>query len=292
MSTPNKGAFYAALSGLFFGLIGYFGISAIKANISVNNMLFWRFLVSAFFILIFLLPQIKTIKISFKEILKVSISGALFYGVCSTLYFIASEHIGSGLAMVIFFTYPAIVMLINFLFYKNKIGKLYFLALSIILIGMVCLIQGGSMEFNLLGIGLSILSAFLYALYIISNKNSPAPPLFATFLVSLGAAISCLIAALYEQTFIVPTGWNVWFNIAGIGILCTALPMLLLLKGLKYISAVQASILSVMEPVFVVIFGILLLGETINLTQAMGIVILLTGALLALLSPRYEGKNE
>ncbi|STX42622.1 permease, DMT superfamily [Legionella donaldsonii] len=290
MQHNKKGAAYAALSGLFFGLIGYFGVSVINADISVSNMLFWRFLVSGLFIAILLIPSMKTSlsTTSIWELFKVTSAGALFYGACSIFYFIAAKYIGSGLSMVIFFTYPAIVMLINFLFYKQKISKIYYLAITIIFIGLVFLTHGEGIKFDVTGIGLSLLSALLYALYLIASKSSPVPSLLATLMVSIGCMVACLIAALMDNTFKVPLGINVWFNICGIGIICTALPIVLLLQGLKYISSVQASILSVLEPVFVVIFGILLLNETINFIQTLGVLILLSGALLALLSERQK----
>ncbi|KTD17238.1 DMT family transporter [Legionella jordanis] len=288
MSVKNYGAFYATLSGLFFGLIGYFGVSIMNAHVSVNNMLFWRFLVSGLFIILLLTPNLKSLQIGIKEIGKISFYGAAFYGTCSILYFLATEYIGSGLAMVIFFTYPSIVLLINFAFFKQTISKIYYLSLTIIFSGMLLMINGSKVHFDLIGVGLSLLSAILYAMYLIVSKNCKAPALVSTLFVSLGAMLVSLFAALWENSFFLPLNVDVWFNICGIGVVCTALPIVFLLEGLKHISSLQASILSVLEPVFVVIFGILLLGEKINITQASGVVILLAGALLSLLSNRFE----
>lgn len=288
LSHRNNGAFYAALSGLLFGLIGYFGLSVINANVSINTMLFWRFAVSGLFICILLIPQLKTLTFDKIELAKVTVYGAAFYGTCSILYFVATKYIGSGLAMVIFFTYPTIVMLINFLFLGQKITKIYYLALVIIFIGMILLVNGSEFKFDMMGIALSLLSAVLYALYLIASKTSPVPALLSTLFVSLGAMLVALIAALIDRSFILPTNFTIWVNICGIGIICTALPIVLLLKGLKHITSLQASILSVLEPVFVVIFGIILLGENVTFVQGFGVFVLLSGALLSLLSYRFE----
>lgn len=251
-------------------------------------MLFWRFLVSSLFMCILLLPQLKKMQLNVVEAIKIIFYGAAFYGTCSILYFVATEYIGSGLAMVIFFTYPTMVLLINFAFFKQKISKIYYLALIVILVGMLFLVNGSKLHFDLMGVGLSLVSALLYAFYIIVSKNNTTPALVSTLFISMGAMLVSLAAALLEKTFLLPLGTNVWFNICGIGIICTALPIVFLLEGLKHISSLQASILSVLEPVFVVIFGILLLGEKINLIQALGVIILLAGALMSLLSHRFE----
>lgn len=301
----KTGAFYVALSGLFFGLIGYFGMSIIHAHISVNNMLFWRFLISALFMCFILAFQTISITTRIRaredniygpgqlrksfattrmDLFKGAFYGAIFYGPSSTLYFMSANYIGSGLAMVLFYTFPAMVMLFNFLFYKHTISKIYLFAITIMLVGLLFLMRDNPAQFNLMGIGLSLLSALFFACYIIITKNSHAPAQVETLMVCLGSMLSAFIAAQFEHTFFVPQGVELWGNIASIGIICTAVPILLLLKGLKNIGSLQASIISVLEPVFVLIFGVTLLGEVINTSQYIGISVLLFGALLALMS--------
>lgn len=286
MSANRTGVLFVLLSGLFFGLIGYFGLSAMNANLSVYTMLMWRFLVSSLFIFILVIPQIKLLTVHKLSLLSVFFYGMVFYSTTAIFYFLASVHLGSGLAMVIFFTYPAFVMLINMLVYRIKISRLYLLALAIITFGMVLLIDSGLGKLDLTGICFSLLSAVLYAIYVVVSKNSPVAPLPSTFALTLGCVLTCYIAAWLDNSFKLPMDTGVWINIAGIGIICTALPIFFLLKGLKYLSATQASILSVLEPVFVLIFGIVLLDERIALTQAIGVTALLCGALLSLLNDK------
>ncbi|PUT39213.1 EamA/RhaT family transporter [Legionella taurinensis] len=284
----SKGVLYCLLSGLFFGLIGYFGITVIHEHISVYTMLFWRFMVAGLFIALIMLWQRDGLKLTRRDFLTILSHGIFFYGACSILYFIAANYIGSGLAMVVFFTYPALVMLINKLVYQLPFNLIYCISLLIIFSGMVFLVQGGQFHFNPIGLILSILSALLYAFYILASKKSRVSPLPSTLVLCLGCMVISLITALLDRSFTWPASWSVWANILGIGILCTALPILLLLNGLKLISSTQASILSVLEPVFVVIFGILLLGEQVSLMQMMGVSIILLGSLLSLLNERHS----
>lgn len=285
MSYHKKmGVLYVALSGFFFGFIGYFGISIMHAHISVNTMLFWRFLVSGLFMFAIILFQPQLWRTPPQDMLKAFLYGFIFYGPSSMLFFMAADYIGTGLAMVIFYTFPAMVLFFNFIVYKHPIGKLYIFAIVLMLIGMFCLTQGQSTQINFEGIALSLISALLFALYMIVSKNSVSPAQMDTLMVCAGSMLSSWLIAYWSHSFFMPHESIIWFNIAGIGILCTAVPILLLLKGLKNIGALQASILSVLEPVFVLILGVTLLGEAINLTQTIGISILLFGALLSLLS--------
>lgn len=286
LSTNRMGVLYVLLSGLFFGLLGYFGISAMNANLSVYNMLLWRFLVSSVFIFILIAPQIRLLTVNKAELLKVFFYGMAFYSTTAIFYFVASVRLGSGLAMVIFFTYPAFVILINMLLYRTRVSKIYLVALSIITFGMLLLMNAGFGKFNLQGILFSIFSALLYAVYVVVSKKSPVAPLPSTFALTIGCVVTCFLAAQADHSLKLPDTIKLWFNIGGIGIICTALPIFFLLKGLKYLSAAQASILSVLEPVFVVIFGIILLDERIDFTQTIGVIALLCGALLSLLNDK------
>lgn len=252
------------------------------------SMLFWRFLVSSLVVGLLIICTSKTTHDNRSALLKVLFYGGALYTATTITYFISSLYIGTGLAMVIFFTYPAIIMLFNWALYRKPIPKIYYAAVALIIIGLLLLTDIRGMKYDLLGIGAGILSALFYAGYIISSKKNIVSPLISTFMVSLGSTAIFFLLTLMSHSFVLPSALGVWGNIFGMGIICTALPILLLLEGLKYISEEKASILSVLEPVFVVFFGVALLGESINIMQIAGIITILSGALITLLSSKSD----
>lgn len=288
LSQEQKGALYAIISGLCYGLLGYFGVSLMNQDLSVYNILGWRFLVSSVCMLLFVLPHYETIFQRPQEILHVLIAGALFYSASSIFYFIACRYIGTGLSMVTFFTYPAFVMFLQWLFYRKKITKVYHLAVAIFIIGMAFLVDFSDATFDIFGLSISVIGALSYACYVVISKKNKLSPLVSTLMVSVGCMMTCFLGAFSENTFVIPTGFSVWMYILALGILCTALPILLLLEGLKYISAEKASLLSVLEPVFVVIFGICLLNETLSSKQCIGMAIIMCGGILTLFSHKIN----
>ena len=289
MSSEQKGSLYAILSGFLYGFIGYFGLSAINGNLSASTMLFWRFLIASILIFILLLPKIKNFKnVARRPLLIAFLSGACYYGISTLLYFYASLYIGSGLSMVIFFTYPLVIMLLNYFFYGQLIPRIYYAATFIILLGMLLLIDMNEVGFDLLGIFLGLASAFFYACYIMSSKKNVIPPDLSTLMVCLGCMATSFIVALLDHSLALPDSWGTWFNLLGIGVIATVIPILLMLHSLNYISSEKASILSVLEPVFVLILGVLLLGETLQPWHAIGVVLVLFGALLTLFSHRIK----
>ena len=278
LSKEHVGSLYAISSGLCYGFLGYFGVQLLNSNLSIANMLFWRFLVAAVFTFTILLFKSKNILQPLTENLKIIFYGIAFYGTSSITYFIGSIYIGTGLTMVVFFIYPAIVMLFNWILYQKGVNKTYYVAFSMIIIGIFLLADLHELRLDFLGIGFGILSAIFYACYVVVSKKSNVSPLTSTL---MGCSIICLIVAYFEASFVVPARGN-WLSIIFMAIICTALPILLLLKGLQYISSEKAAIVSVLEPVFVLLSGIILLGETVSIIQIFGTVILLSGAVITL----------
>lgn len=271
----------AVSSGLLYGLLGYFGVKLIGSGISVFALSFWRFVVSmAFLSVIFLYkrPPLKRGQIKLHG--KAFLAGAIFYVAPSILFFSASRYIGTGQAMVIFFVYPVFVMLLNWLFDKKPIKPLYFLSFGLILTGMIFLVDLREASFDFLGIGLSLLCALFYAIYVVLGKKDSLPALNGTMMVSAGCALSAGLFALVDNSLVLPTQWSQWANIIGIGVICSALPILLLLEAMKHISSDKASLLSVTEPLFTVFFGVVLLGEVLALNHVIGITLTLCGAMM------------
>ncbi|MBS0656508.1 MAG: DMT family transporter [Verrucomicrobia bacterium] len=288
----HRGALLAMLAGLCYGLVGFFGMSIIKADCSVSAMLFWRFFVSSLFMAVVLIPKYRTLVPIDRQSIQAFLYGMLFYGTSTTLYFIASLYIGTGLAMVIFFTFPAFVMLINAAFYKVVIRKIYYLALALMTFGLAFLVNPENISLDLYGIALSVLCAGLYGCYIAASKRISVPPMLSTFMVSLGCMTASLLFALFDSSLALPQSFSCWIDIIAMGLICTAIPILLLLQCFTYISSEKASMLTVLEPVFVVIFGILLLDEEMTAYKLSGIIIILSGALITLLSDKAKEIKE
>lgn len=287
MKTNLRGSLYAIVSGFLYGFLGFFGLSAINNDLSITNMLFWRFAIAAMVLFFLLLPKLKQLTFS-RTFVLAFLNGALFYALSTLLYFYACQYMSSGLAMVIFFTYPIVVMLINNLCYQQPISKICYFSMALILGGMCLMIDFESFRWDLTGLIFGVISGFFYACYIVSSKRTILAPELSTFSISLGCMVTFLLLSMMNKSLFVPSIPLIWGNLIGIAIISTAVPVLLFLYSLKFISSTKAAILSVLEPVFVVIFGILLLGEELNPGHFFGGFLILTGALLTLIFGEKE----
>ncbi len=284
-SIQLKATVLVTLSGILYGFLGFFGTEVLHENYSVSNMLFWRFLIAFVWILGYSLinREALTISPSAKRVLVFTFFlGSLFYSGSSAFYFLASEYTGTGLAMVIFFCYPVFVALYAWTTRSGKMNPVAVASLFAIILGLYLLKGQGVNALSLTGIMFAILAAVSYALYIIGSKPSTGQisATLLTVLICLGNTLIFLIGALATKSFVIPTHLMTWLDLIALGIFATALPIQLLLKGLKFVTPLKASIISVLEPVVTLIVGVILLQETINPCQKIGIFIVLAGAIL------------
>lgn len=276
-----RASWLAVLSGLLYGLLGYFGMMLLRSGLFPTTISFWRFFVSFLFLLMTHYLLSGHIHVRSWWHWQPFMLGALFYSGPSSLFFIASKYIGTGQSMVIFFSFPVMVMVLNRILYKENIKPIYFISFIMIISGLLLLIDMGEVSFDLLGIGLSLLSAISYAFYVIFSKTIKTSALISTLMVSLGCAVTSLLLSLLNDVFQLPNSPSQWLNIIGIAVICTAIPILLMLESLKYISSAKASLLSVLEPVFTVIFGVILLNEVMTIRSLCGVIITLLGGVTA-----------
>ncbi len=274
------------VSGLLYGLIGYFGIQLYGEGLSVPSMLFWRFFTAAIWMLgacaIFRRPgKRKVSAITRGKMLQLAVVGSVSYVSGSAFFYLSSLHIGTGPAMVIFFSFPVFVTLFSIYFRHASINRYLLISLIMVVVGLSLLNRGGRNVLDLFGVLLALIASFSYGVYVYYSKHhtSKADSLWQTFSICSGCAFIALLFALLNHSFSVPASVLAWRHILILGIVSTAIPIQLLLNGLKYISSVKASILSVTEPLTTVVIGVLFMHESLTAMQLIGVLTILSGAL-------------
>ncbi len=279
------GSFYAIASGISYGSMGFFGVKLKLLGHSVYNMLALRFGISFLGLLILQIIYLKQYPASNHEAARSFFSGCLLYSGCSISYFLASNTIGSGLSMVVFFCYPLIIVLVRQFYDSVPCDRATAYMIILIMVGMFFLSDPKVSSFSPIGLSMAILSAIFYAAYILFSKHIDLHPITNTLYVSLGATVSCSLIALYTHTGHWPVFSEEWGYLLGIGLLSTALPIILFLESLRYISMEKASILSVLEPLCVLLVGVFILDEPVSICQLFGTGLMLTGSFIALYQP-------
>lgn len=291
------GTILVAVSGLLYGMIGYFGMQLFYEGISVPTMLFWRFFVASLWIILvaaFTRRSFTKLTSKMKIMLRLASVGAVSYAGGSAFFYIASLDIGTGPAMVIFFSYPVFVTLFSVVFKKSTLNRYVVIALLMVITGLMLLNGSGDYNLNNRGIMLALVAAFSYGVYVYYSQDSSTmvDSLYLTLCICIGCTIIFMGFACADGSFQIPATMSAWTNIFILGVLATAIPIQLLLNGLKYISSVKASILSVLEPVVTVIVGVTCLNETLQGIQILGILVTLAGAMVIQFEKQPEFKAK
>lgn len=287
-----KGTTLVVVSGLLYGFIGFFGTKILQNNVTVTAMLFWRFFIAFLYMLgiAILFPRQKerTQKIATSNSLKQIIPLTIYYALGSIFFFIGATKIGTGPAMVIFFLFPIAVTLFSWHFDDYQVVKPIVVALILMLCGLCLLKSSGTDKLNVSGMIIAFAGSLFYGAYVYRSKkySSQLNTTRLTLWLCLGNAIFFLLLMLTTETFTIPHEAITWLYILLLSIFATALPIQCMIVGLKYISAIKASLLSVLEPTVTVVIGVWLLHESLNGWQTLGIICILASALLVQLEPK------
>jgi drug/metabolite transporter (DMT)-like permease len=286
INNDYKGLLFGLISGVFYGIIGFFGYHILKES-SVYNMLFWRFMMASI-----IMTAISTIyfKIGFIDILKsiskFTISDISLYASSTIFFFVSTLYIGTGLAMVILFVYPIFVIFLDLLLNNEKTPKIYYFSAAITLIGLAMQLKKNEIGQDMHGIILALCSAASYAVYIFTQKykRKIGSSSVSTIILCYGCTICFFVAASLDDSLAIPSTDRQWVFLICLSVLCTILPIIFFLQSIKLLSASKASLLSILEPISGVLVGVYILGENMTHFQITGIFLILIGGMLVQLN--------
>lgn len=170
-----KASILIAISGILYGFLGYLGTQLLREGLSVSCMLFWRFFVAGLVMSVIVIHKHLgfSTKVAHdkKMLLSMFILGALGYAGASGLYFVTAKYTGTGLAMVIFFSYPITVVFFSWLIHRRRFRVMTLLCLIAMVWGLFLLRQPTEAGISYWGIFFGILSALSYTLYVMGTKR-------------------------------------------------------------------------------------------------------------------------
>jgi drug/metabolite transporter (DMT)-like permease len=140
MNNYIKGAALLVTAACGYGLIPVFAAYAYKGNVSTSTLLFLRFFIAALFLLVLVFVKYNKIYITKKEWFFFFLLGAVLYNIQSRCFFMSIELIPASLTSLILYTYPAIVMVLSAIFYKEKITLKTTGSIGVVFIGLIMLL--------------------------------------------------------------------------------------------------------------------------------------------------------
>ena len=262
------------------------------------SLAFWRWTIVFFILLIFNFRSLKnkTKQIKF-EWCRILFLGATGCGICGAFPFLAGQTTTIVNMGIIYTSSPIFIILISFLFFKEKFTILKLIGLVLCLIGVFMIISKAdlhlflSLKFtagDLWMLGASIGWA-LYSIYLFYWKSKFT--VFERFtLISFFGALSLFPFYMIEEIYFVNTSFNVnfliWTSFAAIspGIIAFSLYT----YTQKYLGATTTGFTLYLFTIYGAFYGIIFFGETLEIYHYIATIMVFVGIYLV----KKKIKNE
>ncbi|MEL6815957.1 MAG: DMT family transporter [Cyanobacteria bacterium J06598_3] len=215
-------------------------------------------------------------------------SASLFIGL--TCLYTALSQIEAGIAIAIFFIYPAVTVLLDWYFFRQRLPYYKLGLMAIILVGVVLTTltdSPPSSDSNLLlgllnaaGAGLSFGVYGILAEVCLQHQPShralhPVPFSLSTFVVVSGLA--GLTLPFLSPIAIAPSAWTTLLALTLFSAAITLTAYVFSNFGIRYIGASLTALISASSPALTVLFAWVALQETLQIQQLLGVGLVTAG---------------
>lgn len=205
--------------------------------------------------------------------------------------FFAFDRITIALALLCFYTYPAMVAIANVALGRERLHGPRLVALLLSLVGMVAVVASqidpaAGIRLDVLGICLALAAALSQTVYVVISRDGfrevpTDQAIAAVMLVTVVGAAAVTVVAGSAAALIPPLGApGLLPLLLFTGIFAAAVPSLGFLAGIRSIGGLRAGILMLFEPVVGVVLAAWLLGEGLAPIQVLGAIAILAAAVI------------
>ena len=274
------------IAGVFWGTSCLFVKSMSALGMNSGMQAVYKVLIAGlFYVILILLTDPAKLVIRPGDIWIFAVSGLFSMSAFTWLHYYTLIHGQASVSIALLYTAPAFVMLGSAALFKEKLTGKKLAALFLTILG--CAFTAGffSEKYSTppLITGACILAGFLYGTYSILAKYAtkryhPLTMTTYTFLFAILFTIpfgdlpgSVVLMKQHPVLILLCLGKNV---------ICTVIPYFLYTWGISRIEAGRAAIYVTLDPLVSCALGILVLGESANLSKILGIFLILSSVIL------------
>ena len=226
-----------------------------------------------------------------RPLLGLSALGGVGYVGMSLCFFLALERIAAGLTTLLLYFYPALVVVLGALLFRQRPRALAIGCVAVATAG-TALTVGPVPGGQGVGVALGLASALIYALYILGSSRVSGVGSLATAatVLSAGAVSFSVLALLTDPTY--PRSAGAWLAMSGVAFFGTVVAVTTFFAALALLGPSDTAVVSTVEPVVsVAVAGLVLAERLAPLQVAGGVVVLLAVGVLARLTPTAHDED-
>ncbi|MGY3724890.1 Threonine/homoserine efflux transporter RhtA [Granulicatella balaenopterae] len=232
----------------------------------------------------------KIYRLSKRDFLLLTALGILTYPMTFMLEFSGLSLTSASSATTIIGLGPIMVALIGALFFKEKASPLVYLLGITSFIGVALMVGNADLEsVSYLGCLFVFCSTIVVAFWVQLSKKAlkKIPPLYYTpICIQLGTVFGLPVLSLFVKNWTILLSTEGVASIVYLAVFCSVLAGIFWNKGLEVTDPSKSGIFLSLEPVFGVIFAVVLLGEEISFLSAVGIALVIISAAVCMLLPQ------
>jgi drug/metabolite transporter (DMT)-like permease len=276
---------FAALLGSFlFGLVPYFSIELYRSGLDPQSLLFLRYWLAVGLVgTVALTTWSQNKNVPRQAMLILFLTAALVGTLQTYSYFQAIRLIPSSIAILIFFTHPAMTLFIERLVFRTAIRPLRMVSAISILVGSAMALHrlAEPAQLAIEGVALAFTTALCYCVYlqITVRQLRQMPTPLGTLLVYTGLGTGYLVIVLVTGMR-TPVDTTSWIQIAMIAVFGGAIPIALFAFSMPRLGPAGYGVVASTELLTVVAIGIIFLGEPFDFLQAAGAAIVVGGIII------------
>ncbi|MEW5785962.1 MAG: DMT family transporter [Bacillota bacterium] len=188
----------------------------------------------------------------------VQVGGAFAYAGTVTFFVVATKLTTAANAVLLQYTAPVYIAIFGYRFIRERTARVDWLVVAVTLCGMVLFFFDDLTAGSFWGNGSGVLSGFSFGLLILCMRKQKDGSPVATVL--LGNVITALAGLPFMFGSPLPD-WAGWGALAVLGIFQLGISYIIYSIALKTVTALEAVLIPVIEPLFNPLWVLLFLGE-------------------------------
>ncbi len=209
------------------------------------------------------------------------IGAALSYTGLVMLFVAATKNTTAANAILIQYTAPVYVALLSAWILKEKVKLLDWLTIAVVMGGMILFFMDGLSLEGVLGNVFAAASGICFAFFaVFMRMQKEGSPIES---VLLGNIFTAVIGMPFIFSDMPSTSG--WLYLVVLGVVQLGIPYVLYSKAIKYVTALEASLIPVIEPMLNPVWVFLFIGEVPGLWSLVGGVIVITAVTIRCVIP-------
>src|SRR3990172_4429779 len=275
-----EGYIFAVVSSVSFSAKGIFAKIIYAYGVEPVTLLALRFAIAApfFWLLVLVFPSGRT---RTRDVAILFFSGFIGIYAAALCDFYGLLYLDATLERIIMYTYPAIVVVLAAVFFKERMGARKVISLVLTYTGLFLALKVYSSGFRLQALGavLVFFSAVIFSVsYLITEVLARRVSAVKISAYSTTAAAAAFITTWHGRH--VPEEPAVWAWLALTPALSTLVPEITATLAIKRIGASRSAVVSSIGPVSTALLAWVVLGERMDALQAAGMALVIAGVMV------------